>query len=107
MKDSQLRTSALAPDAVADVTANRPAVAGAAGRTNQTDRFIREGECLRISGLSRTTRWRLERQGTFPPRRQLSNNAVGWSLVEVLEWKASRPISAAQTLDPTASSRAP
>ena len=42
------------------------------------DRFIREAEVQRITGLSRTTRWRLEREGKFPSRRQLSENAVAW-----------------------------
>lgn len=56
-----------------------------------TDRYIREGECCRLSGLSRTTRWRLETRGKFPRRRKLSDNAVGWLLSEVLEWRASRP----------------
>lgn len=55
------------------------------------DRYIREEECFRLSGLSRTTRWRLERKGQFPKRRQLSDNAIGWLLSEVLAWRGSRP----------------
>ncbi len=51
------------------------------------DRMIREAECERITGLSRTTRWRLERQGKFPKRRQLSQNCVGWVLSEILAWR--------------------
>lgn len=49
-----------------------------------SDRIIRETECERISGLSRTTRWRLERSGKWPKRIQLSPNAVGWWLSEVM-----------------------
>ena len=57
------------------------------------DRYIRDEECGRLSGLSRTTRWRLEARGKFPKRRQLSENAVGWLLSEVLAWRASRPVA--------------
>ena len=54
------------------------------------DRFIRERECRELSGLSRTTRWRLERTGGFPRRRHLSPNGVGWLLSEIETWQASR-----------------
>ena len=55
-----------------------------------TDRFIREPECLEITGLSRTTRWRLERAGSFPRRRKISQNAVAWLESEVLAWLESK-----------------
>jgi prophage regulatory protein len=55
------------------------------------DRIIRDAECKRLSGLSRTTRWRLERKGKFPKRRQLSESAIGWLLSEILEWRTARP----------------
>jgi prophage regulatory protein len=77
----------------------KTAAAYLSGATPQTenvidgepDRYIREEECFRITGLSRTTRWRLERENKFPRRRILSNNAVGWLLSEVLAWRSSRP----------------
>ena len=50
------------------------------------DRFVREPECRRLTGLSRTTRWRLERAGQFPRRRQISPNAVAWLASEVQRW---------------------
>ena len=55
-----------------------------------TDRFIRDPECRQITGLSRTTRWRLERAGQFPKRRQISPNAVAWLESEVQEWLRDR-----------------
>ncbi len=55
------------------------------------DRLIRTTEVLRMTGLSRTSIWRLERQGDFPARRQVSGNAVAWLESEVLEWITSRP----------------
>ena len=44
----------------------------------------------RIVPLSRTTIWRLERQGEFPRRMRISRNRVGWLLSDVEEWIASR-----------------
>lgn len=49
------------------------------------DRIVREAECKAISGLSRTTRWRMERSGDFPRRRRISQGAVGWLLSELME----------------------
>lgn len=43
-----------------------------------------------VSGLSRTTAWRLERSGDFPRRRKISANAVGWLRSEVEAWVLSR-----------------
>ena len=45
---------------------------------------------LRV-GLSRTSIWRLEREGLFPKRIRLSANTVGWLEDEVQDWLASRP----------------
>jgi prophage regulatory protein len=50
------------------------------------DRFLREGEVKFRTGLSRTTRWRLERFGDFPRRRRLSPNTIGWLESEVEAW---------------------
>ncbi len=58
------------------------------------DRFLREAEVRRITGLSRTTRWRLERANVFPNRRFISSNAVGWLESEVQEWLRTRAGSA-------------
>ena len=54
------------------------------------DRFVREAEVLNLTGLSRTTRWRMEQNGKFPRRRQLSVNAVAWRESEIRAWMASR-----------------
>ncbi len=54
------------------------------------DRFIREPECAQITGLSRVTRWRLERRGDFPKRRQISPNAMGWLESELMSWMKAR-----------------
>ena len=54
------------------------------------DRFIREPERRRITGLSRSTWWRLERKGQAPKRRQISPNGVAWLESELTSWIASR-----------------
>lgn len=53
------------------------------------DQIIREPELLKLCGFSKATRWRLEKEGKFPARRQISKRSVGWLLSEVHEWKAS------------------
>lgn len=47
-----------------------PAAGGAFEKADAefTDRFVRELECGRITGLSRATRWRLERAGKLPKK---------------------------------------
>ena len=54
------------------------------------DRFVREDERAAITGLSRTTWWRMERYGKAPKRRKLGENAVGWLLSELTDWVQSR-----------------
>jgi prophage regulatory protein len=54
------------------------------------DRFMREPEVKSLTGLSRTTRWRMEQVGDFPRRRRLSKNSVGWLSGEVEAWMTSR-----------------
>jgi len=40
--------------------------------------------------LSRTTVWRLEKDGLFPQRRRLTGNSVAWIEEEVIEWLENR-----------------
>ena len=42
------------------------------------------------SGLSRSTIWRLERNGLFPKRRLVTGKIVAWDESEIDEWIASR-----------------
>ena len=55
-----------------------------------TDRFMREPEVHRITGLSRTTRWRLERAGKFPRKRQISENVRANLASEIMAWVAEQ-----------------
>lgn len=56
-----------------------------------TDRTIREPECRQITGLCRTTRYLMEREGKFPARRKLGGRAVGWMLSEIQAWQQRQP----------------
>ena len=57
----------------------------------QHDNLLRFEELKAKLRLSRSTIWRMERNGTFPARRQISARAVAWSEVEVDQWLAQRP----------------
>ncbi|HEY4370983.1 MAG TPA: AlpA family phage regulatory protein [Burkholderiales bacterium] len=52
--------------------------------------FLRWTRVQSLTGLSRSTIWRLEKVGQFPARRKLSANTVGWSASELQDWMASR-----------------
>jgi prophage regulatory protein len=53
--------------------------------------ILRTSEVIRLTGLSRTTLLRLERQGKFPTRIRLGLNSVGWREEEVRNWVETRP----------------
>ncbi len=61
--------------------------------SSESDRFLREPEVKQTSGLSRTTRWRLEKKGLFPRRRQISPNGVAWLESEIRTWMAERAVA--------------
>ena len=54
------------------------------------DRLIRRPEVVRITGLSASTLWRMEKAGDFPARLQLGPNSVAWSLKSINEFVESR-----------------
>lgn len=53
---------------------------------SSTERIVSSKEVQELTGLSRTTIWRLERNGEFPARVQLSSTRIGWRFTEVQEW---------------------
>ncbi len=55
-------------------------------QTAQPDRIIRANEVQEMTGLSRTSIWRYEKENTFPNRVKLGDISVGWKLSEVQEW---------------------
>lgn len=56
-----------------------------------TERVIREAECRKLSGLCRTTRYMMEKEGKFPARRKLGGRSVGWLLSEIAAWQLNQP----------------
>ena len=56
----------------------------------QSERILRSREVQEMTGLSRTTIWRLETRGDFPSRVALTPSSVGWRLREVEAWLESR-----------------
>ncbi|HHQ6582557.1 TPA: helix-turn-helix transcriptional regulator [Serratia fonticola] len=60
----------------------------------EEDRIVREAECRKITGLCRTTRFLMEREGKFPARVRISARAVGWKLSDLQEWtKNAKPVT--------------
>ncbi|HID4043639.1 TPA: helix-turn-helix transcriptional regulator [Pluralibacter gergoviae] len=54
------------------------------------ERVIREAECRQLTGICRTTRHMMEKEGKFPARRKLGGRAVGWLLSEIADWQKTR-----------------
>ncbi|MGH8645131.1 MAG: helix-turn-helix transcriptional regulator [Gammaproteobacteria bacterium] len=50
------------------------------------DAILNAKQVTEVTGLSRTTIWRLEKDDKFPKRLQLSPSRVGWSKEEVTVW---------------------
>jgi prophage regulatory protein len=57
---------------------------------NSNAQFLRWPDVERITGLSRTTIWRLERDGDFPERVSIGPRAVAWRLGDVQRWAETR-----------------
>ena len=55
-------------------------------------KMLRLPEVEAATGLSRTTLWRYQRAGKFPPRRRIGPHLVGWLSDEVEEWIKARPV---------------
>lgn len=54
-------------------------------------RILRRPEVEAATGLSKTQINRLEREGKFPKRVQISDRAVGWRSDEIEAWNDARP----------------
>lgn len=57
-------------------------------------RYIRRPEVELLTGLSRSTIYRMMDTGEFPKPIKLTKKAVAWREAEILEWLASRPAAA-------------
>lgn len=63
--------------------------------TPPKERFLRLSQVEDVTGLKKSTIYRLAREGSFPKSVQISPRCVGWPEGRVLEWVQAR-ISAAQ-----------
>lgn len=59
--------------------------------SSEPTRLLRAPEVSEITGMARSTIWRLERDGNFPARRKITPRLVGWLSDEIEEWLRSRP----------------
>ena len=59
------------------------------------ERLLTVSEIQELTGLSRTTIYRLRKVGRFPSALRVSDRAVRWPEAEVLAWLKSRPRTAA------------
>ena len=58
-------------------------------------RLIRLPEVLRLTGLSRSTVYRLEKEGRFVARVRLSVRATAWPEDGIRSWIEERPLAVA------------
>lgn len=63
---------------------------GAAVATQQQERFLRFGAVAEMIGLSRSTIWRMEREGRFPKRVKIGTKSVAWRMSDLLAWMSHR-----------------
>jgi len=65
-------------------------IKSATQQASNPERIIRAKEVQELTGLSRTTIWRLERSGKFPARVPLSSSIIGWRSSDITQWIATR-----------------
>lgn len=70
-------------------------------------KFLRIGQVMQLTGLSRMTIYRLELAGEFPKRRQLSRNSVAWLDTDIDRWAESRPAGLRREISETAHDERP
>jgi|HubBroStandDraft_1064217.scaffolds.fasta_scaffold03696_9 prophage regulatory protein len=56
-------------------------------------KLLRIKEVIAMTGLSRMSIYRYERNGDFPKRRRLGHNSVAW-LEDIAVWVTARPMAA-------------
>jgi prophage regulatory protein len=59
------------------------------------DRLLDVKQVAQRTTLCRNTIWQLEREGKFPPRRQVTTNKVAWLESDIDTWIATRPTAQA------------
>jgi len=54
-------------------------------------KLLRIHDVISVTGVSRMTIYRLEKEGLFPTRRRLGKNSVAWLDEDVTAWVVARP----------------
>jgi predicted DNA-binding transcriptional regulator AlpA len=90
--------SVFVDESAVEAVASDPAESAAPSPAPKTEasrssRVLRVPDVCDLTGLSRTTVWRLEKRGDFPARRRLGPQAVGWTEEEVLAWIDDRQMA--------------
>jgi prophage regulatory protein len=67
-------------------------------------KFLRIRQVMQLTGLSRMTIYRLERDGHFPKRRRLSQNSVAWLESDIAAWAETRPVAKLRAAEAPSSS---
>jgi prophage regulatory protein len=62
----------------------------------QDEQLVREPERFAMTGLSKSTWWRLEQEGLAPKRIAITERLVGWRRSELREWVARAVAEATQ-----------
>ena len=57
--------------------------------SNSSNRFVRLPEVLRITGLCRSTIYKLIAQGEFPAPYKLTQRAIAWRQAELDTWASN------------------
>ena len=70
-----------------------PGATGAAAPLAMPVTFLRLGEVMRVTGLGRSTVYRLIADHSFPPPCRLGVRAVGWRSSDISQWSAARPVA--------------
>lgn len=60
------------------------------GRRPPLPKLLRFPEVRELTGLSRSTVWRLERRGDFPKHHRIAPNVVAWLEDDVARWISLR-----------------
>ena len=60
------------------------------GHRSSPLRFVRLTEVMRMTGLRKTTIYKLQADGEFPQRVQITTHCVGWIECEVQAWLNQR-----------------
>ena len=64
---------------------------------NGEDRLLRRTEVEVRTGLSRTSIYRLMREGRFPEPLKIGSKAVRWPESEIADWLTARPRAKGET----------